>query len=590
MSQVATLRYEWNEARWQKLERKAFKLQKRIYQASQRGDEPLVRRLQRLLLSSKSAKWLATRKVTQDNRGKKTAGVDGKTALTTGQRVQLASSLTLHPKAMPVRRVWIPKPGKKEQRALGIPTISDRAKQALVKMALEPEWEAKFEPNSYGFRPGRSCHDAIEAVYGSIKRKHAYVLDADIAGCFDHINHQALLDKLHTSPRLRRIVKAWLKVGILDKGTFRENAAGTPQGGIISPLLANIALHGMETDTKYALREDLFEYMKKKRGKASHMLAARMLSIIRYADDFVIIHQDKDILLKAKAFISEWLNNVGLSLKAEKTRITHTYHSYADNKPGFNFLGFHIRQYRSNTNTLGYTTLIKPSKESLKQHLYTIKQLLRKHRGQSQDTVIRNLNPVIKGWCNYYKSASARKTFEQASHQTFEKLWRWARYRHHQKGRRWVKDKYFLRHKSNNWRFMTNDHKILVMHYDFKIKYFVKVKGMKSPYDGDFIYWTTRMGRYPMTPPRVASLIKRQQGKCSHCQLFFRAEDILEVHHVDRNPKNNKAENLLLLHGHCHDNLHGRCMYEKHQVTEEPDVLKGTSPVLEPSMGGDAHA
>lgn len=589
MSQVATLRYEWNEILWPKLERKAFKLQKQIYRASQRGDELLVRKLQRLLLSAKSAKLLSVRKVTQDNRGKKTAGIDGQTALTAKQREQLAATLEVTKKTMPIRRVWIPKPGKDEQRPLGIPTISDRAKQALVKMAMEPEWEAKFEPNSYGFRPGRCCHDAIGAIYESIKRKQAYVLDADIAGCFDNIDHKALLAKIHTSPTLRRIIKGWLKAGILDQGVFHENDKGTPQGGIISPLLANIALHGMERDTKQALSKDLFAYMKKKKGKASYMLSAQMLSVIRYADDFVIIHEDKNILLKAKEYMAQWLKSVGLTLKAEKTRLCHTYHVYEGMKPGFNFLGFHIRQHQTNTNKVGYTTLIKPSKESLKQHLYTIKGLLRNHRGESQDTVIRNLNPIIKGWCNYYKGGSARKTFEKASHLTFEKLWRWARYRHPHKGRRWVKDRYFLTHKNNNWRFKTHDGKILVMHYDFKIRHFVKVKGTKSPFDGDFTYWASRMGKYPMLATRVASLLKKQQGKCGHCKLFFKAEDVIEVHHIDGKRNNNKAENLLLLHGHCHDQLHGRCMYEKHQVTEEPDVLKGTSPVLEPSMGGDAH-
>jgi RNA-directed DNA polymerase len=280
---------------------------------------------------------------------------------------------------------------------------------------------------------------------------------------------------------------------------------------------------------------------------------------------------------------------MGLTLKEEKTRVCHTYHTYEGMAPGFNFLGFHVRQHRTNTNTVGYTTLIKPGKESLKQHLYTIRGLLRNHRGESQDTVIRNLNPIIKGWCNYYRWATARKIFEKASHQTFEKLWRWARYRHPHKGRRWVKDRYFLSHKNNNWRFKTHDGKILVMHYDFKIRQYVKVKGTKSPFDGDFTYWASRMGKYPMLPTRVASLLKKQQGKCGDCKLFFKSEDVMEVHHIDGKRNNNKAENLLLLHGHCHDQLHGRCMYEKHQVTEEPDVLKGTSPVLEPSMGGDAH-
>jgi RNA-directed DNA polymerase len=235
MSQVTTLRHDWDTIYWPTLERNVFKLQKQIYRASQRYNRPAVRRLQRLLLTSDSAKWLAVRRVTQDNRGKKTAGVDGKTALTKKERQELVADLSLTAKAMPIRRVWIPKPGKTEKRPLGILTIRDWVNQALVKMALEPEWEAKFEPNSYGFRPGRSVQDAIAAIFGANKNKQAYVLDADFAGCFDNIDHKALLDKLKCSPFLRRRIKSWLRAGILEGSVFKLNERGTPQDGIISP-------------------------------------------------------------------------------------------------------------------------------------------------------------------------------------------------------------------------------------------------------------------------------------------------------------------------------------------------------------------
>ena len=557
MNQVLIQRYEWDTLNWRKLEKRVFKLQKRIYQASQNGNIKLVRKLQRLLTYSTSAKFLAVRKVTQDNRGKKTSGVDGKTVLKNEERKLLAENLNLKAEAMPIRRVWIPKAGKSEKRPLGIPTIKDRAKQALVKIGLEPEWEAKFEPNSYGFRVGRSCHDAIEAIYESVKRKKAYVLDADISGCFDNINHNTLLSKLNTSPRLRRVIKAWLKAGIIDNNVFHKNEKGTPQGGIISPLLANIALHGMENDTKEALKQDLFEYMKAKKGKASYMLSKRMLSIIRYADDFVIIHEDKAIMMKAKTFIEEWLKDMGLELKPSKTRICHTYSSIDGTKPGFDFLGFEIRQYKTNTNKQGYATIIKPSKESLKRHLKVIRESLRNHRGETQDTVIRNLNPIIKGWSRYYINVASRKTFEKADHETFRKTWRWARFRHPHKGLKWTKDKYFKHHKNNdNWRFKSPKGSILVRHTDHKIKRTPKVKGTKSPFDGDFVYWSTRMGRYPETSTRTASLLKYQQGKCKYCKLYFKTEDIIETHHINGDLKDNSTANLALLHGHCHDNIH----------------------------------
>jgi len=246
MSTTAMPVYEWKTLPWKTIERNVFKLQKRIYQASQRGDVKTVHRLQRLLMKSWSAKHLAVRRVTQDNQGKKTAGVDGVKSLTPPQRTRLAEVLGLQPKARPVRRVWIPKPGTQEKRGLGIPAMYDRASQALAKLALEPEWEARFEENSYGFRPGRSCHDAIEAIFNSIRYKAKYVLDADISKCFDQISHQALLQKLATFPKMRRNIKAWLEAGVMEGLELSATTKGTPQGGPLSPLLANVALHGLE--------------------------------------------------------------------------------------------------------------------------------------------------------------------------------------------------------------------------------------------------------------------------------------------------------------------------------------------------------
>src|SRR6516225_8448159 len=227
MSTPATGVQEWRDIPWPKVERNVHRLQRRIYRASQRGDVRTVHRLQRLLMSSWSAKCLAARRVTQDNQGKKTAGVDGLAALEPEERLVLVSLLSLDARPQPIRRVWIPKPGTDEQRPLGIPTIADRARQALVKLALEPEWEARFEPNSYGFRPGRSCQDAIVAIFDGIRHIPKYVLDADIAKCFDRINHQALLDKLQTFPLMQRTINAWLQAGVLDGDTLFPTKEGT---------------------------------------------------------------------------------------------------------------------------------------------------------------------------------------------------------------------------------------------------------------------------------------------------------------------------------------------------------------------------
>lgn len=236
----------WSDINWRKVERYVFKLQTRIYAASRRGDVKLVRLLQKTLIRSWSNRVLAVRRVTQENQGKKTAGVDGIKSLSPEARMKLVGQLKLTGKSKPTRRVWIPKPGRDEKRPLGIPTIYDRALQAVLKAALEPEWEALFEPNSFGFRPGRSCHDAIWQIKNSIQGKAKFVLDADIQKCFDQINHQALLQKINQKGKIKQQIKAWLNSGVIDQGVFTATSEGTPQGGIISPLLANIALHGME--------------------------------------------------------------------------------------------------------------------------------------------------------------------------------------------------------------------------------------------------------------------------------------------------------------------------------------------------------
>jgi RNA-directed DNA polymerase len=239
----------------------------------------------------------------------------------------------------PTRRVWIEKPGREEKRPLGIPTMRERAAQALVKLGLEPEWEAKFEPNSYGFRPGRCCHDAIEAIFLGIKQTAKYVLDADIAQCFDSINHQALLDKASSAPWLKRQLKGWLKAGVISAGEWLATPAGTPQGGVISPLLANIALHGMEQH----LQRQFPTHHIRVNGKSRQIPSPRL---IRYADDFVVLHESLSTVLAAQASLVQWLDGMGLALRPDKTRLAHTLDGSQDNlQTGFEFLGFWVRQY-----------------------------------------------------------------------------------------------------------------------------------------------------------------------------------------------------------------------------------------------------
>lgn len=543
--------YEWKTIPWRKLERAVFKLQKRIYRAANRGDKRTVRKLQRLLVKSWAAKCLAVRRVTQENQGKKTAGVDGVKALTPKQRLEMVGQLKISNKAKPARRVWIPKPGRDEKRPLGIPIMYDRALQGLVKGALEPEWEAYFEPNSYGFRPGRGCHDAIQAIFLSIKQKSKWVLDADIAKCFDRIDHAALLKKLNTSPTLRKQIRAWLKAGVVDAGELIDTVEGTPQGGVISPLLANIALHGLEEKVK---------------GLAGNNVKERLnLTIIRYADDFVVLHKEREMIDKAQEVIAEWLMEMGLELKPEKTSICHTL---TGENAGFDFLGFTIKQYKvgqrhTGKNTqgipLGYKTLIKPSKKSIEKHKRRLSEIVARHKNAPQIALISKLNPIIRGWSNYFRSGVSKEIFSDLDCYLWTILYKWAKGRHPNKSSKWCANKYWSINDDGTWRFriMTEEGKkvVLLKHAETPIVRHVKVKETASPYDGNLTYWSTRLGKNPDIANQVAQLLKKQKGKCLHCGLTFRDGDKWEVDHIVPKALGGKhiKENLQLIHLHCHD-------------------------------------
>jgi RNA-directed DNA polymerase len=490
---------EWAKLNWRKIQKAKFKLQKRIYRAYVNGDIRKGRKLQKTLIKSYYNRLLSVKKVTQDNSGKKTAGVDRVKSLTPKQRLEMAKSLKLGDKSKPIRRVWIPKPGKDEKRPLGIPVMRDRAVQALAKSALEPEWEAKFEENSYGFRPGRSAHDAIEAIFLQIRQKSKYVLDADIAKCFDRINHEKLLAKLNTFPIIRRQVKAWLKADICDfeKHERIPNQEGTPQGGVISPLLSNIALHGMENRIKQV----------------------KGASLIRYADDFVIFHEDLEKLKQCQQIINEWLSHLDLEIKPEKTKIVHTIHKLEDKEPGFDFLGFNVKQYKvgkyqsgriKNGKKLGFKTLIKPSKEKVKIHYQKIADTCDKYKNAKQEVLISKLAPIIRGWCNYYKTVVSKETFSKLSNLTYLRLARWGYRRHPNKSKTWVNKKYWKTVGQDNWVFGADNQNNLVKHSNVAIERHIKVKGNKSPYNGEIFYWSKRMGKHPELKASVAKLLKKE--------------------------------------------------------------------------------
>ncbi len=548
----------WKDIPWKKLEQHCFRIQKRIYRANQRGETRKVEKLQKLLMKSKSARLLAVRRVTQDNQGKKTAGIDGVKSVSPKGRFTLAESIPPKHwksiKAQPVRRVWIPKPGKPgERRPLGIPVMAERAQQTLVKLALEPAWEAVFEPNSYGFRPGRSCHDAIEAIFLGIRYKPKFVFDADIKGAFDGINHEALLNKLHTFPQLRRTIKGWLKAGVMEGLDFSPTERGAPQGSAISPLLMNIALHGMET----AITEVAYQA-----GKPT---------LIRYADDFVLLHPDKEDLQKAAEKVTTWLEGMGLHLNPTKTRTTHTLDAFGGNV-GFGFLGFSIRQYRvgktrtgkrPNGQPLGFKTRITPSKAAIKRHTHEIKTFLKKRRTAPQAAVIRGLNPIIRGWTNYHKWVICSQAFRICNRITYRQLARWGQARHYErKSKRWTWDKYTIELDGRRrfGMYIKDEEgkpKPLYVrdHTDTHSQDHTKVRGQASPYDGNLIYWAKRLQQHPLMGSKRAKLLALQKGQCPRCGLYFQDGDILEIDHAIPTALGGKDDisNQWVYHRHCHD-------------------------------------
>ena len=525
--------------------------------------------------------------MTQDNQGKKTAGVDGVKSVPPAERLKMVEMI--HPKQMakrrpkPLRRVWIPKPGKEEKRPLGIPTVIDRACQAQAKQALEPQWEAQFERNSYGFRPGRSCHDAVEAIHSSIKHKDKYVLDADIAGCFDNISHERLLQKLNTYPEMRRLIKGWLKAGVLENFQFSPTEAGTPQGGVISPLLANIALHGLEETIVKAYRDK------------------DEPQVIRYADDFVILHPTQEGIDKAQGIATSWLKDMGLELKPSKTKVSHTLTPHQGNV-GFDFLGFTIRQFpggkthtgkNSYGKPLGFKTIIKPSKKAIKEHIAKVTEKIRGLRAAPQETLIRDLNPIIRGWTTYYRTVVSKKVFSTCDALLYNRLRRWAKRRHPNKNMAWIVRRYWLLNQGKGWTFGT-EKMSLRRHNHTAIQRHIKVRGTASPYDGNLIYWAQRLRNHPMTNNTLAKLLKNDKGRCRYCGLYFKDGDVIEVDHIWPLSLGGTETltNLQALHRHCHDQRHAELqakgIHDKDHMVEEPCAEKSASTVLKTSKRGDS--
>lgn len=454
--------FEWDSIPWDFIENSIRKLRQRIFRATREQKWNKVRSLMKLMLRSFFNLLVSVRRVTQKNKGKKTAGVDRELALTPKARVALVRSMGKYTlwKAKPTRRIYIPKPGKPGQRRpLSIPTIRIRVAQSMVKNALEPSWEARFETNSYGFRPGRSIHDAISHCWIAFNgnKQRPWILDADLKSAFDQISHEHVLKVIGQVPG-RELIKQWLTAGYVESEMFYATESGVPQGGVISPLILNVALHGLQ----------------------QHL--GSTYGYIRYADDLLVYARSRQKIEEVQSNIEAWLQPRGLALHSEKTRIVHI-------DDGFNFLGFSVKRYKGKC-------LIKPQKDKVLAFLAELRLWLNKHKQAAPENVIRHFNPILRGWANNYRHVVSKRVFFFVTCQLWKMLWKWCLRRHPKKRRDWVRKKYFGLHNNVSWTFQAQSGDKSIHLYNVAyvpIERHVKVKLDASPDDPKLHeYWTNR--------------------------------------------------------------------------------------------------
>lgn len=527
--------FAWKSIDWKKCEVQVKKLQERIVKARKEGRHGKVQSLQWTLTHSFAAKAIAVKRVTT-NEGKKTPGVDGVLWSTDKAKYEAVLDLKRNGyKPQPLRRVFIKKANGK-LRPLGIPTMKDRAMQALYLLALEPLAEMTADPHSYGFRKERCCQDAIQQCHTVLSHGYSpqWVLEGDIKGCFDHISHEWLLANIPTD---EKVLKKWLKCGVIFKGELYRTEEGTMQGGIISPTLANMTLDGIQP----ILAQKYRRYSKG--GK----LYSPMVNLVRYADDFIITSAEKEVLEREiKPMLVEFLAERGLELSEEKTVITHI-------DDGFAFLGFNIRKFKG-------VLLTQPSKKCVKKLLDGIRYTIDSNKSCRQETLIRLLNPKITGWANYYRCGASSKTFQRVDDQIFRKLWQWAKRRHPKKGKRWIANKYFHFYKTRRWRFLVGTEKNgrkdifpLKLAFETKILRHKKIKSEANPFDAEWKEYFEERMTYKMLlslkgRKSLLYMWNKQERKCPLCGQPITAETQWNV----REQKENGQIVRYLVHDKCY--------------------------------------